>query len=94
MVEKHDLGCPGSFLEKESLEMQTAAIKVHEALGLKHYSKTDFIIHPKRGIFLLETNSLPGLTTESSLPKSLEAIGSSYEEFLKHVIKIAVNERG
>lgn len=85
--------CPGSFSSKESKEMQEAAIKAHEALGLRHYSRTDFIVHPKRGIFILETNSLPGLTSGSLFPKSLESVGSSYKEFLNHVIDVALKER-
>ncbi|MDA8611412.1 D-alanine--D-alanine ligase [Candidatus Pacebacteria bacterium] len=84
--------CPGSFSREESEMMQEAAIKAHEALGLRHYSRTDFIVHPRRGIFVLETNSLPGLTSESLLPKSLEPIGSNYEEFLNHVINLALDE--
>lgn len=85
--------CPGSFSREESLAMQEAAIKAHKALGLRHYSRTDFIVHPKRGIFVLETNALPGLTSESLLPRALEPIGSSYQEFLNHVINIAIDER-
>jgi len=84
--------CPGDFSLEESSIMQEAAKKVHEALNLRHYSRTDFIIHPRRGVFLLETNSLPGLTSESLLPKSLEPIGSSYREFLEHVINLAIED--
>ncbi|MDP3996783.1 MAG: hypothetical protein Q8P86_03775 [bacterium] len=59
-------------------------------MGLRHYSRSDFIIHPKRGIYFLEANTLPGLTEESLLPKSVVAVGSSLTEFLDHVISLAV----
>ena len=81
--------CPGNFKINESKEMQEIARAVHEALGLRHYSRTDFIVHPRRGVFILETNSLPGLTNESLMPKGLEPIGSNYKEFLEHIIDIA-----
>lgn len=81
--------CPGTFTTNESKEMQEIAKAVHEALGLRHYSRTDFIVHPRRGIFILETNSLPGLTNESLMPKGLEPIGSNYKEFLEHIVDIA-----
>ena len=81
--------CPGCFSRKQSAELQELAKLAHEILSLRHYSRSDFIIHPKRGIYILETNSLPGLTTESLLPKALEPIGSSYIEFLEHVIDLA-----
>jgi len=81
--------CPGNFSEAEKLELQELAKKAHQVLGLRHYSRSDFIISPKRGIYILETNSLPGLTKESLFPKSLEAVGSSLEEFVEHLIKIS-----
>jgi D-alanine-D-alanine ligase len=84
--------CPGTFSRAESEAMQRAAITAHRALGLRHYSRTDFMVHPKRGIYVLETNALPGLTNESLLPKALEPIGSSYKAFLEHVIDLAMKK--
>ena len=40
--------CPGSFTPAEKKQIQDAAIAVHKVLGLKHYSRSDFIVHPKR----------------------------------------------
>jgi D-alanine--D-alanine ligase len=81
--------CPGNFSNQDKILLQELAVKAHQALGLRHYSRSDFIIHPKRGIYILETNSLPGLTGESLLPKSINAVGSSYVDFLKHIIESA-----
>ena len=81
--------CPGNFSEAEKIEIQKLAKKAHQVLGLRHYSRSDFIISPKRGIYILETNSLPGLTSESLFPKSLKAIGSNLEEFVEHLIDIS-----
>src|SRR3989344_4232954 len=72
---KSDEICPGNFSESEKGEIEKMAIQAHKALGLRHYSRSDFIIHPKRGSFILETNTLPGLTEESLLPKALKAVG-------------------
>jgi D-alanine-D-alanine ligase len=81
--------CPGNFSNEEKQLLQEMAIKAHQILGLRQYSRSDFRIHPKRGIYILEVNSLPGLTKESLLPKGIEAIGSDYVQFLKHVIESA-----
>ncbi len=81
--------CPGNFTSEEKEKMQELARQAHEVLGLRHYSRSDFIISPRRGIYLLETNSLPGLTATSLLPVSLKAIGCSLEEFLEHLIGLA-----
>jgi len=82
--------CPGNFTAEEKKEIQEMAREAHKALGLRHYSRSDFIIHPKRGIYILETNTLPGLTSESLLPKSLVAIGCTLPDFLDHLIKLAL----
>ena len=82
--------CPGNFTAVEKQMIQKIAIDAHKALGLRHYSRSDFIINPKRGIYILETNTLPGLTGESLLPKSLQAVGCSLPDFLDHLIKLAL----
>jgi len=78
--------CPGNFSRAEKEELEKMAVEAHKVLGLRHYSRSDFIIHPKRGIYILETNSLPGLTEKSLIPKSLSAIGSNIKEFLSHIL--------
>lgn len=83
---------PGNFSEKEKHEIQKLAKLVHESLGLRHYSRTDFMIHPRRGIYVLEVNTLPGMTPASLLPKSLEAVGCSYPDFIDHLISLAISK--
>ena len=85
--------CPGNFSAEEKKEIQQAAALVHKALGLGHYSRSDFIVSPKRGIYFLEVNTLPGLTSESLLPKSLAAIGCSLPDFLEHLIMLALDRK-
>ncbi|MEK7613960.1 MAG: hypothetical protein AAB439_03765 [Patescibacteria group bacterium] len=50
--------------------------------------RSDFIVSP-RGIYFLEVNTLPGLTENSLLPKSLAAVGVSMPEFIEHVLNNA-----
>ena len=80
--------CPGNFSRVQAEELQRVAKVMHRSLGLRHYSRSDFIVAPK-GIYYLETNTLPGLTPESLLPKSLAAVGVSLSDFLSHVISLA-----
>lgn len=84
---------PGNFSQEEKKEMERLAIEAHKALGLRHYSRSDFIIHPTRGIFLIETNPLPGLTNESLIPKALHSVGSNMSHFLEHVIELALGRK-
>ena len=83
---------PGNFSIDIKRELEEIAKKTHDALGLRHYSRSDLIVHPKRGIYILETNSLPSLTPESLLPKALEAVGVSMSDFLDHIITLAIEK--
>lgn len=80
--------CPGNFTHEEKETMQDAAKTIHKALGLSHYSRSDFIVTP-RGIYALEVNTLPGMTPESLMPKAVDAVGTSFSDFLDHLIKLA-----
>lgn len=82
--------CPGNFSKTENEMIQKMAVQAHQVLGLRHYSRSDFIVHPKRGVYILEVNTLPGLTKESLFPKSLEAIGCPFSLFLDHVLTMAM----
>lgn len=79
---------PATFSDKLKRQIEELSKKIHRALGLRHYSRSDFIIHPRRGIYFLEVNTLPGLTEESLMPKALRAVGSDLPEFVGHIIAI------
>jgi D-alanine-D-alanine ligase len=82
--------CPGNFTMEEKRELERLAKLVHRELGLRHYSRSDFIINPA-GIYFLEVNTLPGLTESSLVPKAVHAVGSSLSEFLDHLVTRALN---
>lgn len=82
--------CPGNFSRVTAEELGRIAKVAHRTLGLRHYSRSDFIVAPK-GIYYLETNTLPGLTTESLMPKSLATVGVPFPDFLGHLVNLALS---
>lgn len=80
--------CPANFDARIKKEIQEAVKIAHKSLGLNGYSRSDFVVS-NRGIYFLETNNLPGLTSESLLPKSAAAVGLSFPFLLEHIIKSA-----
>lgn len=90
--ESHEI-CPGNFSEKEKKEMEEISKIVHQHLGLRHYSRSDFIVSPKRGVYFLEVNTLPGMTKNSLFPLSLKAVGASVKDFVHHIILKALNKK-
>jgi len=83
--------CPGHFTSSDKKELERLAILAHEAIGARHYSRSDFILSP-RGIYFLEINTLPGLTKESLVPRALSAAGATMPQFLDHLIKLALTK--
>jgi len=81
---------PGRFNTKESEEIQELANKAHRALGLRHYSKSDFIVTPQK-TYILGSSSSPSLEKESLFSKSLESVGSNLKEFTNHVVNLALS---
>ncbi|MDO8569504.1 MAG: hypothetical protein Q7R89_01855 [bacterium] len=71
-------------------EVEDMAKRAHEVLGLSHYSSSDFIITPKKKIYILGTNSLPVLHQDSLTHHSLRATGWRPRDFVDHVLKLAM----
>lgn len=83
---------PGPFLDADKTELKRLAREIHAAIGLRHYSRSDFIVTPK-GIYFLEVNTLPGLTEESLVPKAVNTVGGSMSEFVDHVLMLALRKK-
>lgn len=66
-------------------EAMEIASKVHEILNLSGISRSDFILS-KEGLYFLEVNTSPGMTTTSLIPKLGELKGYNFEMILKKVI--------
>ena len=66
---------------------QDIAVKAHQVLGCKGYSRTDMMLKNGNGtIYVLETNTLPGMTKNSLLPKAAQEAGLSFSQLLDHII--------
>ncbi len=76
---------PGRFSYTEKIALADVAVRVHKALHLDHYSRSDFIVKDGE-VYFLEVNTLPGLTSESLLPKAAAAIGLEFNDLVKHLI--------
>jgi D-alanine-D-alanine ligase len=68
------------------------ALTAHNALGCSGASRADFIIAPSGEPYILEVNTLPGMTGTSLLPKIAAHAGINFKELIEEIIKIAVNK--
>lgn len=78
--------CPGAFREEDKKELERLAGLIHKSFNLKHFSKSDFIVHPKRGIYVLEVNTQSEFMNNSIINHALESVGSNLSELLDHLI--------
>ena len=84
--------CPAPIDPETEKRLGEAAVKVHRALGLSAYSRSDFIVDGQ-DIYFLEINTLPGMTPTSLMPQEAAAAGVDYESLCKRVIEMALVER-
>ncbi len=62
------------------------AIKLHQAIGCRGFSRTDMIVSKKSELTVLELNTIPGLTDLSDLPAQAKAHGISFDELIEHIL--------
>ena len=74
--------CPAKLSDEMTRAAQQTAIASHVALGCEGYSRTD-IMAASDGMYFLELNTLPGLTTSSLVPQELRASGADFRQFLE-----------
>lgn len=84
--------CPADFSEEVTERACHYALTAHQALQLKGYSRTDMIVTEKNEIFVIETNTIPGMTPTSLLPQAAQAAGLSFPQLLDRLIELALEK--
>lgn len=73
--------------------IQMLAVSVHRLIGLRDYSRCDFIVSKEGRPYVLEINALPGFTPNSLLPDASAAAGISYEALVERIVAHALGRR-
>lgn len=66
------------------------ALEAHRALGISGYSRSDFMVDAEARPHILETNTLPGMTPTSLLPKAAAATGLSFENLVAELVRLGL----
>jgi D-alanine-D-alanine ligase len=72
---------------RKTLESGLAA---HRALGCRGYSRVDFIIDEEGTPYILEVNTLPGMTATSLLPEIAKGVGLSFPDLVEEILRLAL----
>lgn len=83
---------PAPISKSLTKSLQEIALLVHELLGCRGVSRSDFIVTDKGQIYFLEINTIPGLTSASLVPQSADAAGIPYSKFLDKLINLALDK--
>ena len=73
--------------------MGRMALKLHRALGLSVYSRTDFILDEEGRAWCLEVNTLPGMTPTSLVPQEAAAVGMDYDALCEKIAEESLRVR-
>tara|TARA_Y100001936_G_C15942261_1_gene595392 strand:- start:82 stop:975 length:894 start_codon:yes stop_codon:yes gene_type:complete len=82
---------PAMINDNISRKLAEDSIKLYNKIGCRHYARIDYLLDGEKH-YLLEINTLPGLTSTSLLPKSASKIGLDYSTLVDKIIKIALKK--
>ena len=85
--------CPADLDLETTMAVQAAALAAHRSLGVEVYSRVDVLLDSQNRPFVLEANTIPGMTETSLLPKAAAAIGISFPELCKTIAEISLKLR-
>ena len=84
--------CPADLDLETTMAVQAAALAAHRALGVEIYSRVDVLLDSENRPFVLEANTIPGMTETSLLPKAA-AIGISFPELCRTIARLSLELR-
>jgi D-alanine-D-alanine ligase len=84
---------PARIPPKIAKKIQALAWRVYRGIGLSGFSRVDVMLDKKNRPFVLEVNSIPGLTEFSLLPKAARAVGISFEELCLRLLRDALDRK-
>jgi D-alanine-D-alanine ligase len=87
--------CPAALPPEIEAACLAHALTAHRVLGCRGTSRSDFRWDPAQGLaglFLLETNTQPGMTPLSLVPEQAKYRGISYEQLVQRLIDMALHD--
>jgi D-alanine-D-alanine ligase len=79
--------CPSGLSEKDEQEIQQTALAAFKEVGCSGWGRVDFIRNEKGDCYLLEVNTVPGLTSHSLVPMEARVKGYSFNELIIRILE-------
>jgi len=78
--------CPSDLSEQQEKNIRTIAMKAFNLTGASDWGRVDFILDKNKNPYLLEINTVPGMTSHSLVPMAAEAAGMNFEQLVLKIL--------
>ena len=89
-----DFIIPARLPKRVYSQVQKIALSAYHALGCRHFARVDMIVNKKNKPYLLEVNTIPGMTATSLLPQAAAKRGISFDDLVLNILKLAIESKG
>jgi len=83
--------CPADFGAAVNEQIQELAIMAHQALGCRGLSRADVFVGDDKKLYILETNTIPGMTPTSLFPEAAAKAGIDFSAMLDYIISASLS---
>jgi D-alanine-D-alanine ligase len=80
---------PAELDADTTAQIQAATLVAHQTAGCRGVSRVDFVVAPDNKFYILEINTIPGMTNLSDLPAQAKAMGVSYDDLVECILLTA-----
>jgi D-alanine-D-alanine ligase len=85
--------CPADFKPEINKQIQNLALQAHIALGCKGMSRSDIFVDENEKLWLIETNTIPGMTPTSLFPEAAQIAGINFSDILDLIIASSLHKQ-
>jgi len=83
--------CPARLTQSQASALSKAALGAYHALGCQVMARVDFILGENSVPYILECNTIPGLTGKSLLPKAAKASGVEFPDLCVKILELSLS---
>ena len=83
---------PARIDQKTRREIETITKRTYEAFGCRGFSRVDFIVDKAGNPYVLEVNTIPGMTEMSLVPDAARAAGMNFTQLAEYIIRLALEK--
>lgn len=85
--------CPADLTEEETRNVQAAALAAHRSACVEVYSRVDVLLREDGEPFVIEINTIPGMTSSSLVPKAAAAVGIPFPELCEKIAQLSLKTK-